>query len=73
MEIVLPNFGESETLRASRSHSPAIAAAQRRPTRRLEDMDLEPPEGPVPDDVIAHFTDAVRREAEREARRDTAA
>ena len=66
MEFVLPGLNDSDTLRAQRSKSPVIATAQRRRTRRLDEMDLDPPEGPVPADVIAHFSDAVARQAARE-------
>ena len=66
MEFVLPGLSDSDTQRTSRSKSPVIAAAQRRRTRRLDEMDLDPPEGPVPDDVIARFSEAVARQAARE-------
>ena len=36
------------------------------PPPRLADMDLRPPAGPVPADVIAYFETAVARQAERE-------
>ncbi|MGD9695015.1 MAG: hypothetical protein AB7V42_05070 [Thermoleophilia bacterium] len=39
-----------------------------RPRRpRLHDMDLDPPSGPVPGEVLAYFEAAVARESEREA------
>lgn len=38
------------------------------PPRRLADMDLDPPEGPVPADVLAYFEDAVDRERRRASR-----
>lgn len=36
------------------------------PPPRLADMDLQPPTGPVPVEVIAYFESAVAREALRE-------
>jgi hypothetical protein len=36
------------------------------PPPRLADMDLQPPAGPVPAEVIAYFETAVARQAERE-------
>jgi hypothetical protein len=38
----------------------------REPPPRLADMDLQPPAGPVPAEVIAYFETAVARQAERE-------
>jgi hypothetical protein len=35
--------------------------------RRLAEMDLEPPSGPVPADVLAYFEAAVAREGRRRA------
>jgi hypothetical protein len=40
----------------------------RRPPR-LRELDLEPPPGPVPADVVAYFEAALARQAERERRR----
>lgn len=46
--------------------APLIVAERfRAPARRLADMDLDPPEGPVPADVIAYFEAANDRERER--------
>ncbi len=73
MEMVLPFANDADTLRASRSNSPVIAAAQKRRTRRLDEMDLDPPEGPVPDDIVAKFAQAVERQAKRQRMRDAAA
>lgn len=36
------------------------------PAPRLADLDLQPPTGPVPVEVIAYFESAVAREALRE-------
>jgi len=62
------------------THTPALAAdddTQRvaRPAdlrtpaapRRLAEMDLDPPAGPVPTDVLAYFERAVEREGRRQA------
>jgi hypothetical protein len=38
------------------------------PPPRLADMDLQPPAGPVPAEVIAYFETAVARQTERERR-----
>lgn len=35
--------------------------------RRLAEMDLDPPSGPVPADVLAYFERAVEREGRRRA------
>lgn len=35
--------------------------------RRLSEMDLDPPSGPVPADVLAYFEAAVAREGRRRA------
>ncbi len=35
--------------------------------RRLAEMDLDPPSGPVPADVLAYFEAAVAREGSRRA------
>ena len=35
--------------------------------RRLAEMDLDPPSGPVPADVLAYFEAAVEREGRRRA------
>lgn len=35
------------------------------PRPRLDDLDLDPPEGPVPAEVIARFEAALAREAAR--------
>jgi hypothetical protein len=47
---------------------PQLAPFQRRVRSaplKLSEMDLEPPEGPVPADVISYFEDALRRERAR--------
>ncbi len=69
MELVLPGPNDADAQRAPRSQSPVIAKAQHRRTRRLDEMDLDPPEGRVPTDVIAHFASALERQAARERRR----
>ncbi len=58
------DFADWDTERVAR---PQLAPFQRRqrPALRLAEMDLEPPEGPVPADVISYFEDALRREASR--------
>ena len=38
------------------------------PPRRLDEMDLDPPSGPVPPEVLAYFEAAVEREGLRSAR-----
>ncbi|MGI9539044.1 MAG: hypothetical protein ACR2N6_02710 [Miltoncostaeaceae bacterium] len=73
MEMVLPFANDADTLRTSRSSSPVIAAAQKRRTQRLDEMDLDPPEGRVPDDIVAKFAQAVERQAKRQRLRDAAA
>lgn len=37
------------------------------PPRRLDEMDLDPPSGPVPAEVLAYFEAAVMREGLRQA------
>lgn len=48
-----------DTLRVSR---PAPSGP---PPRRLNEMDLDPPSGPVPADVLAYFEAAIEREGRR--------
>jgi hypothetical protein len=49
---------DDDTLRVAR---PALAS-RNGPTRRLDQMDLDPPSGPVPAEVLAYFEAAVARE-----------
>lgn len=53
---------DSDTLQVSRpALNPGI------PRRRLAEMDLDPPSGPVPAEVLAYFESALEREGRRRA------
>lgn len=54
--LTLPN--DEDTQRVAR---PQVA----RPVRRLAEMDLDPPSGPVPSEVLAYFERAVERARDR--------
>ena len=59
---------DEDTQRVAR---PATAApAGPLPRSRLDQMDLDPPDGPVPEEVLTYFELAVAREAARERRRN---
>ncbi|WP_217915016.1 hypothetical protein [Miltoncostaea marina] len=62
------DHADGDTLRVSRP-APAPAPAPARPAspRRLAEMDLDPPPGPVPADVLAYFERAVENERRRQA------
>jgi hypothetical protein len=53
---------DDDTLRVARPGRPA----RNGPPRRLHEMDLDPPAGPVPPEVLAYFEAAVLREGLRE-------
>jgi hypothetical protein len=55
------SFADDDTLRVARP--PRLPRAI--PPRRLDEMDLDPPSGPVPAEVLAYFEGAVEREALR--------
>ena len=57
-------LADDDTLRVAR---PALSTRRTGPTRRLDEMDLNPPSGPVPADVLAYFEAAVDREGQRQA------
>jgi hypothetical protein len=60
---------DEDTKRVAR---PAAGASAAPPAARarLDQMDLDPPDGPVPAAVLAYFELAVAREAARGRRRD---
>ncbi|WP_217921751.1 hypothetical protein [Miltoncostaea oceani] len=58
----LSHASDDDTLQVSRADLRAPA-----PSRRLAEMDLDPPSGPVPADVLAYFERAVARERGRRA------
>ncbi|MGD9571225.1 MAG: hypothetical protein AB7V62_05015 [Thermoleophilia bacterium] len=60
----LTHAADDDTLQVSR---PADLRYPEPPRRRLSDMDLDPPSGPVPADVLAYFERAVDRERGRRA------
>ena len=64
----LIDHADGDTLRVSRP-APAqpAAPARRAASRRLAEMDLDPPAGPVPADVLAYFERAVEGERRRHA------
>ena len=64
--IVAPLEAEADTMRTHRPAQPAPAREPRRSNLRLADMDLDPPDGPVPAEVIAWFADAVERRDARD-------
>ena len=51
---------DDDTLKVSRARSTRTGAP-----RRLDEMDLDPPSGPVPAEVLAYFEAAVAREGLR--------
>jgi hypothetical protein len=53
---------DSDTLQVNR---PAMDSGV--PRRRLSEMDLDPPSGPVPAEVVAYFESALEREGRRRA------
>lgn len=53
---------DDDTVRVSRA-----AITPSAPPRRLTEMDLDPPPGPVPAAVLAYFEAAVAREGRRRA------
>lgn len=55
-------FAEDDTLQVARPARLPRAI----PPRRLDEMDLDPPSGPVPPEVLAYFEAAVMREGLRE-------
>jgi hypothetical protein len=57
-------FAEDDTLQVARP--PRLPRAI--PPRRLDEMDLDPPSGPVPAKVLAYFEAAVEREGQRRPR-----
>lgn len=60
------SLGDADTLRVARrglSAPPPDAPPRRTP--RLAEMDLDPPSGPVPSEVLAYFEAAVAREGRR--------
>ena len=59
--LTLPN--DEDTQRVARP----VAADPQLPPRRLAEMDLDPPSGPVPADVLAYFERAVDGERRRRA------
>lgn len=63
---------DEDTMRVARpvpSYRTAVPRSEPlRPRRpRLGDLDLDPPAGPVPGDVLAYFEAALARQNEREA------
>jgi hypothetical protein len=60
----LAHAADDDTLQVSR---PADLRSPAAPPRRLAEMDLDPPPGPVPADVLAYFEQAVAREGRRRA------
>jgi hypothetical protein len=52
------SFADADTLQVARP--PRLPRAI--PPRRLDEMDLDPPPGPVPAEVLAYFEAAVARE-----------
>jgi hypothetical protein len=59
--LTLPN--DEDTQRVARPRP----AEQDVPPRRLAEMDLDPPSGPVPAEVLAYFERAVDGERRRRA------
>jgi hypothetical protein len=53
---------DSDTLQVNR---PVMNSSPSR--RRLSEMDLDPPSGPVPAEVLAYFESALEREGRRRA------
>jgi hypothetical protein len=52
---------DDDTLKVARPPRLPLAI----PPRRLDEMDLDPPSGPVPAEVLAYFEAAVAREGLR--------
>lgn len=63
MTTIAHTASDDDTLQVTR---PA-ALSPAPPRRRLAEMDLDPPAGPVPADVLAYFERAVAREGSRQA------
>ena len=57
-------FAEDDTLQVARPARLPRAI----PPRRLDEMDLDPPSGPVSAEVLAYFEAAVEREGQRRSR-----
>ena len=60
----LTHTADADTLQVTR---PADLGGPAGPARRLAEMDLDPPTGPVPADVLAYFERAIAGEARRRA------
>ena len=59
-------FAEDDTLQVARpALSPSEPDVTARRSPRLAEMDLDPPSGPVPSEVLAYFEAALAREGER--------
>jgi hypothetical protein len=58
----LSHASDDDTLQVSRAELASPSSP-----RRLAEMDLDPPSGPVPADVLAYFERAVARERGRRA------
>jgi hypothetical protein len=63
--LTLPN--DEDTQRVARPLAADEPAEQRHAPRRLAEMDLDPPSGPVPAEVLAYFERAVNGERRRQA------
>ncbi|MGE0026386.1 MAG: hypothetical protein AB7O78_11450 [Thermoleophilia bacterium] len=63
--LTLPN--DEDTQRVARPLPADDQADERLAPRRLAEMDLDPPSGPVPADVLAYFERAVDGERRRQA------
>lgn len=59
------DFAEWDTQGVARPQLAPFERRRRPAAGRLSEMDLEPPDGPVPADVISYFEDALRRERAR--------
>jgi len=64
--VVAPAVEEADTQRTERPAQMVPVRERRRSSLRLADMDLDPPEGPVPPEVIAWFAEAVERRDARD-------
>jgi hypothetical protein len=60
----LPHSADDDTLQVTRPAGLGDPAGR---ARRLAEMDLDPPSGPVPADVLAYFERAIAGEARRKA------
>jgi hypothetical protein len=58
-------ISDEDTQAVPRPAPRIVAERFRAPARRLADMDLDPPEGRVPSEVIAYFEAALDRERAR--------